>query len=167
MKQFTLIVILTLFVNIIFAQKTTTVFVVRHAEKDLSQPGNTNPPLSGEGLQRSYDLLEQLKKERISAVFSTNTQRTLLTGTPLANEIRKDIIPYDPSKNDELVTLIRKSYRGKKILIVGHSNTILTIVKAFGAQPSMTQIPDSQYNLLFEVRLTGDKASLTEHNYGR
>jgi 2,3-bisphosphoglycerate-dependent phosphoglycerate mutase len=167
MKQIVFVAILTTLAITAFSQKTTTVFIVRHAEKDLSQPANTNPPLSGDGLQRSYDLLERLKKERISAVFSTNTQRTLLTGTPLANKIRKDIIPYDPSKNDELVTLIRKSYRGKKILIVGHSNTILTIVKAFGAQPSMTQIPDSQYNLLFEVRLTGDKASLTEHTYGR
>ena len=167
MKQIVFVAILTFLAITAFAQKTTTVFIVRHAEKDLSQPANTNPPLSGDGLQRSYDLLERLKKERISAVFSTNTQRTLLTGTPLAGEITKDIILYDPSKNDELVSLIRKSYRGKKILIVGHSNTILTIVKALGANPSMTQIPDSQYNLLFEVRLTGDKASLTEHTYGR
>lgn len=167
MKKVLLSLSLTLLVIFSYAQKTTSVFIVRHAEKDLSQQGNTNPPLSGEGLQRSYDLFERLKKERIAGVFSTNTQRTIQTGTPLAQAIRKEILLYEPAKNDELVKQIRQFYKGKKVLVVGHSNTILTIVRAFGVQPSMTQIPDTRYNLLFEVRLTGDTATLIEHTYGQ
>lgn len=168
MKSFLFTISFLLFGSFfVSAQQTTTVYIVRHAEKDPSNPSNTDPSLNGEGLQRSYDLKEVLQKENIEAIFSTNYKRTQLTGTPLAQYIKKDIIPYDPTKNDVLVKTIIEQYKGKKVLIVGHSNTILTIVKAFGATPSMQQIPDTQYNLLFELNITPEKTNLKERTYGQ
>ena len=149
------------------AQKATTIYIVRHAEKDLSNPSNPDPALSGDGLQRSFDLRDILQKEKIAAIFSTNYKRTIQTGSPLSVLINKEIITYDPTKNDELVKTILSNYSGKKVLIVGHSNTVLTIVKAFGATPSMQQIPDTQYNLLFELKVSKEKTTLTERQYGR
>jgi 2,3-bisphosphoglycerate-dependent phosphoglycerate mutase len=149
------------------AQKSTTIFVVRHAEKDLSNPSNTDPSLSGDGLQRSFDLKQVMQKEKITAVFSTNFKRTIQTASPLSQLINKEIIIYDPTKNTELVNKILENYQGKKVLVVGHSNTILTIVKAFGVEPSINQVQDSQYNLLFEITMSPKKTKLTERTYGQ
>lgn len=146
--------------------QTTTVFMVRHAEKDLSNPADKDPALNGEGLQRSYDLKDILQKEKLSAIFSTPYKRTQQTGKPLADLIKKEIITYDPSQNEALVKTILENYAGKKILIIGHSNTLLSIVKAFGATPSINQITDNQYNLLFELSISKEKTTLTERTYG-
>lgn len=168
MKPLFIALSLILFAHIAaIAQKTTTVFVVRHAEKDLSNPSNTDPSLSGDGLQRSFDLRDVLQKEKLDAIFSTNYKRTIQTGNPLSQLINKEIITYDPTKNTDLVKTILENYHGKKVLIVGHSNTILTIVKAFGATPSMQQIPDTQYNLLFELKITKQGSTLAERTYGK
>lgn len=167
MKKLFVVLNLVLFSIAASAQKTTTVFIVRHAEKDLSTPSNADPTLNGAGLQRSFDLRDVLQKEKIAAVFSTNYKRTIQTGNPLAQLINKEIIIYDANKNDELVNSIKEKYKGKKVLIVGHSNTILTIVKAFGATPSMQQIPDTQYNLLFEMTISSKETTLKERTYGQ
>lgn len=167
MKKVILAIGLVLFAQAYSFAQTTTVYVVRHAEKDLSNPSSTDPALSGDGLQRSFDLKDVLGKEKIAAVFSTNYKRTIQTGSPLAQSIQQDIILYDPAKNTELVKLVMENHKGKKVLIVGHSNTILTIVKAFGASPSMAQIPDTQYNLLFQIQLSDKETVLTERTYGK
>jgi len=53
MKKLLVLLSLTLlFANIISAQ-TTTVWIVRHAEKDKSNPQDTNPNLSDEGRVRA------------------------------------------------------------------------------------------------------------------
>lgn len=167
MKRFIIAISLMLFAQVFANAQSTTVYVVRHAEKDMTNPSNPDPSLSGEGLQRSFDLRDILAKEKIDAVFSTNYKRTIQTGNPLSMLINKEIIMYDPSKNQELIKTILENHKGKKVLIVGHSNTILTLIKAFGATPSTEQLQDTQYNLLFELKISPQKTTLTERTYGR
>lgn len=159
--------ILTLFAQLSIAQQRTTIYLVRHAEKDLSVTGNPDPALSGDGLQRSFDLRDKLGKEKIEAIFSTRYKRTEQTGAPLAQLIGKEIIPYDATSNQELVKKISESYKGKSVLVVGHSNTVLSIAKAFGATPATQEIKDDQYNLLFRIIIEGEKLTYTELTYGR
>lgn len=148
------------------AQKHTTIYIVRHAEKDLSDPANTNPPLNEAGLQRAASLSNVLKKKKITAVFSTHYTRNLQTAAPLCQRIKKDPTIYDPKKNDQLVEQIRKEFANKAVLIIGHSNTVLSIVKAFGGNPSLQEIRDDQYNLLFKLTLEPQSTVTELMTYG-
>ena len=53
-------------------ETVTTIYLVRHAEKDLSDTSNRNPELTAIGIQRANDLAQTLSKVNIDAVYSTN-----------------------------------------------------------------------------------------------
>lgn len=143
----------------------TTIYIVRHGEKDLQQ--KNNPPLTPAGLQRAQDLARLLKDEPISFVYSTNFTRTLSTAQPTADEHQVTITLYDSIP--QLVNLI--SFHNKKdILIAGHSNTMLDIAKALGTTPLKQEIADSDYDNLLIVSkhhfLFWKKTKLEETTYG-
>ncbi len=161
------LIILCLFVVIATNAQQTTVYIVRHAEKNLTDPNTKDPALSTEGLQRSYDLDKLLAEKGISAIFSTNYIRTRKTGEPLAKRIGSDVILYDPADPAALVGKISKEYRAKSVLIVGHSNTVLELVKAFGGKTTISEIKDNEYRNLFIVELTGAGVSTTEMVFGQ
>ena len=129
--------------------KETVIYIVRHAEKDISDESNTNPGLNAEGKIRAKDLAQTLKKEKFAAVFSTPYKRTMETAAPVAQRSGLPVLNY--SDLEELVNTIKSSYPYKTILIVGHSNTILDIAKAFGTQPVAEKLIDDDYDLLLKV----------------
>ncbi|HQS56328.1 MAG TPA: phosphoglycerate mutase family protein, partial [Sediminibacterium sp.] len=104
---------------------------MRHAEKDTSVAGSTtmqaNPPLSAQGKIRAEKLVDVLKPYSIDAIFSTKYNRTRSTAMPIAAKLGVEIQTYDPSKQAELASLL-KSWKGKTILVVGHSNTVPGLV---------------------------------------
>ena len=57
----------------------TTIWLVRHAEKDTAAATKSDPPLSSVGVQRVKDLRSYLLAEKIDNVFSTETKRTRAT----------------------------------------------------------------------------------------
>ncbi len=145
----------------------TTVYIVRHAEKNMSDPTAKDPALSPEGVQRSYDLDKILAGEPIAAVFSTNYTRTRKTGEPVARRIGKDVILYDPAKPADLVTSVKKDYKRKSVLVIGHSNTILELITAFGGSATMTEIKDNDYKYLFKLELDENGVTTADLEYGQ
>jgi 2,3-bisphosphoglycerate-dependent phosphoglycerate mutase len=148
--------------------KDTVIYIVRHAEKDIKDPKNSDPELNSEGRNRAKALNHFLRKTKITAVFSTNFQRTMQTVEPVA--LRNGITskPYDSKQPDELVRLIRSDFEGKNILIAGHSNTILELVKAFGTSPPVNKLNDDDYDLVFIISLhTNGKSDLKIKRYGK
>ena len=129
--------------------KETVIYIVRHAEKDVFDARNTNPGLNAGGKIRAKDLAQTLKKEKFAAVFSTPYKRTMETAAPVAQRSGLPVLNY--SDLEELVNTIKSSYPYKTILIVGHSNTILDIAKAFGTQPVAEKLIDDDYDLLLKV----------------
>lgn len=85
-----LLVVLILFtaVSTTWAQ-ATTVYIVRHAEKDMADGNVKDPRLTPEGLKRSFDLSTKLESEEISAIFSTNYIRTIQTAEPISKRLKK------------------------------------------------------------------------------
>ncbi|MEO6167601.1 MAG: phosphoglycerate mutase family protein [Chitinophagales bacterium] len=143
----------------------TTVYIVRHAEKDTEQINN--PPLTAAGLERARDLAKLLKDEHISVVYSTNFTRTISTAQPTADEHQVVVTLYDSIP--QLMNLI--AFHNKKdVLIAGHSNTILDIAKALGITPVKQEIADSDYDNLLIVSkhkfLFWKKTALEETTYG-
>ena len=144
----------------------TSVYVVRHAEKDISDKKNTDPALSEAGKVRAADLTRMLSKQKFAAVFSTNYIRTKATVSELAQKNGLVIEIYDPRKPDVLTHLIKTKYSGKKVLIAGHSNTVLELVEALGGHRPLKELTEEDYDLLFQLKLKSDKISLKTIRYG-
>lgn len=129
----------------------TTVYIVRHAEKDsLSTP--TDPELSGLGRVRAVALSELLAKHKPAALFTTETRRTRATLAPLAAATKLTPQVYDPTRGRDLADKIIQDFPGRSVVIVGHSNNVLSLIDDFGAVPPVDQIGEKEYEYLFTVR---------------
>lgn len=149
--------------------KETVIYIVRHAEKDTSNPNNSDPDLSAEGQARAFDLARILKKEKFAAIFSTPFKRTQQTAEPLALSNKLPIINYEAKNFTGIVQNVLGQYKNEKTLIVGHSNTIMEIAKAFGAKVPVENLDEpSDYDLLLRIRIDKNgKAKLLITRYGK
>lgn len=138
------------------SQGSTTIYIVRHAEKDISDPQNQDPELSETGKKRALDLNEKLKNEKIDAVFSSKFKRTYQTGIGVAEQNGLKVQYYDAHKFKEISDLVKTKYQNKKVLIVGHSNTVLELVEAFGAERPFKAMTDEDYDFFFEVNMNSN-----------
>jgi broad specificity phosphatase PhoE len=147
---------------------STTIYIVRHAEKDLSDPKNQDPELSAEGKLRAADLAEKLKNVKIDAVFSTKYKRTGQTGAAVGRNNGISVQEFEGQNFKVLSDLIKTKYKNRRILIVGHSNTVLELVEAFGATRPLDVLRDDDYDFFFEVKIDNmGKAILNVEQYGK
>ena len=163
--NFSMLILSVSFVSGLQAQ-TTTVYLVRHAEKDNSDVNAKDPQLTGMGLQRASDLDKLLADKSVVAVFSTNYKRTMQTAAPLLTRIGKAVTIYEPSETKMLANKILTEYNGKTVLIVGHSNTLIPQIQAFGGHLSITEIKDADYRYLFKLTITGSDVKTEETLFG-
>lgn len=131
--------------------------MVRHAEKEIVQPENKNPNLSQEGILRSEKLAQLLKNQKISEIYSTDYLRTLQTAKPLAQLINKTPKIYNPKSPEVLVNTVLQNNTGENVLIVGHSNTIIPLIKAFGGKIELQEIKENEYFYLFKLKICDNK----------
>jgi 2,3-bisphosphoglycerate-dependent phosphoglycerate mutase len=161
----TLLVVLLLISCSAIAQ-TTTIWVVRHAEK-ATTPAN-DPDLTPEGRERAAALAKQLKRQKIAAVYATPYKRTTQTGElTLKQAGLSEIKTYNPSDLPAFAKHVMQDYAGKSVLVVGHSNTVITTIQAFGATKPYDTLDDEDYDQLFKVTIGPDKkAKLNIKRYG-
>jgi phosphohistidine phosphatase SixA len=152
---------------------SATVFVVRHAERADTAPGQAppsmspsmeapDPVLSPAGEARAARLAALLREARIARIFTTQYARTRLTATPLANAAKVPIAAVPANDIPGLVA--RLSGPGGPSLVVGHSNTIPDILKALGVKESI-QIADDEYDNLFVVVRNAGGSQLVKLRY--
>ena len=158
---------LALFIAVIFlcSCRTTTYFVVRHAEKETANTMVNDVPLSEAGKQRALALKDLLKNEKIKHIYSTNYIRTKSTAAPLseATGVAEEI--YDP-RDTNFVTALKIKQDGN-VLIVGHSNTVDDIVnKLTGTTAVAGDLADSEYGDLFIVKKRGNKYFFQRKHFG-
>lgn len=167
MKRVLLLFVLVLGLQqVLYAQKTLKVWIVRHAEKDLTDLNDPDPDLTAAGFERADALMKALKGQKIDSIFSTNYKRTKLTGFPLADRIGLVITPYEQAKVKAFVNGLKANAAGKNILIIGHSNTILQLIEAFGIKRPLPLIPDEEYDHIFALTVKGDKIEVKSAKYG-
>jgi 2,3-bisphosphoglycerate-dependent phosphoglycerate mutase len=164
-------IVLILFVALLaqqyaVAQKTLKVFVLRHAEKLNVDSNDKDPELSEEGKERATALAKTLKGEKIDSIFATNYTRTKLTGFPLADRIGISVKTYDPAQIKALAKQWAENAKGKNIVIIGHSNTVLGIIEAFGGAKPLPALTDDDYDYLFEMTVKGDNVDVKVRHYG-
>jgi 2,3-bisphosphoglycerate-dependent phosphoglycerate mutase len=160
---------LLLFVHAASAQsKTTTIIIVRHAEKEVVTNGDkamqADPPLSAEGKQRAENLVSALKEFTPTAIFSSNYERTRATVTPLAGKNGVEIQYYDP-RNQQLLSDKLKTMTGQTIVVAGHSNTVPGLVNLLIGGSKYENLDDSVYNKIFIVTIIDGKATVEVREY--
>ena len=133
---------------------TTTIIVMRHAEK-AALPAE-DPPLSPPGEARAEALAHILgqgpEEFRVQAIFVSEFRRTQETIRPLANRLGVPVIVV-PAADIELVAKrARVEYRGGRVLIVGHSNTVPQIVEELTGQ-EMPAMSENEYGVAYVVAL--------------
>jgi broad specificity phosphatase PhoE len=139
------------------AQKA--VFVVRHGEKVSSD----DQRLSEAGKARGQRLAKMLADAGIAAVYSTDTERTLGTARPLAEARRLRVSVYDEPA--ALAEKVRNEHAGESVLVVGHSNTVPEILKAFGCAEPVTIAAGEYDNLFLIVRDASGSPALLRLRY--
>jgi phosphohistidine phosphatase SixA len=137
---------------------TTTYYLIRHAEKDRSDPANKNPKLTQEGIERAISWSRYFEDKKIDQVFSTEYSRTMQTAAYTASQKQLMIETYDPSDlyNEDFKTFTR----GHNVLIVGHSDTTPKFVNAIIGENKYSDIPDDENGLLFMVTVVGDATNV-------
>jgi broad specificity phosphatase PhoE len=138
--------------------KSTTYYIVRHAEKEQGTTMMSDPPLSAEGEKQALDLKDYLQDKKIKTIYVTNYARTIATAEPIRKVLGINLKTYDPRKNDQLVEELRKISDGN-VLVVGHSNTVDDVVNGLLGTSQLTDLPDSEYGNVFIVKKKGSSYS--------
>ncbi len=137
------------------------IILVRHAEKAVVAPEESDPDLSAEGRERALRFMKVAMRYRPGAVYSTLYKRTRQTAEPIAAARAKEIQIYDAAKQAELVDRILKS-KTKRFVVVGHSNTVPFLANLFAGKEIFRQLLDTEYGVFYVVRMSNGKVRKIE-----
>lgn len=132
-------------------------YFIRHAEKDESDASNKNPHLTTKGQQRAENWSKILGNENFDLVYSTDYHRTKETAETVAVKNNTQISIYNPSDIDYESFL--KETKGKKVLIVGHSNTTPAFVNSIIGTKKYEDIDHDNNGKLYIVTIINGKTS--------
>ena len=132
-------------------KKCTSVYLIRHAEKIRTDKNEKDPLLNKNGLLRAQKWSEIFEKIEINKILSTDTKRTISTATPISDKNQLKIEIYKP-ENISYETFIKEN-KGKKVLIVGHSNTIPETTNILIKNKFYDQIEDNNNSNLYFINI--------------
>ena len=138
-------------INSLSAQETTTIYLIRHAEKADALP---DTDLSEAGKARAQKWKAYFSNKDIAAIYSTPYKRTTATAEPLATANKLTIKTYSPSEMD--LKAIAEKNIGKSVLIVGHSNTIPKYINKLLRENKYPDIDESEFGYLYIVTIKGE-----------
>jgi hypothetical protein len=138
---------------------TGTFFVVRHAEGDSA--------LSAAGRQRSGALYNRLKDSFINKIYITSYLNSSQTADSLRLLKHIDTSYYEADTSGEslIYQVTRHNDWGKRILVIGHSHTIIPILRSLKVQGPLSPIPDSDFGRIYRVKMGRKGSEVTETCY--
>ena len=132
------------------------ILLVRHAER-VPAAMTDDAPLTDAGKARAQKLSALLAQAGIKTIFVTRFRRTIDTAQPLADALH--IMPTVESDTLQLIAKLR-THLDENVLVVGHSDTVPDVIKAFGG-PTVT-IGDDDFDALYVLApATGALTRLT------
>ena len=139
---------------LVSAASTTTVFVMRHAEKLTTNPDDKDPPLAPAGEARALELAKHFggapKGQSLDAIIVTELRRTQDTVRPLANRLGIPVIVVPASDPAGAAKRALHDFRGGRVLIVGHSDTVPEIVEALSGV-DVGPMSETEYGIVYIV----------------
>jgi broad specificity phosphatase PhoE len=133
---------------------STTIIVIRHAEKDVSVNA-TDPPLSQAGEARAQLLAQMFGDAKavghLDAIYVSSALRNRLTAAPLAARlgISEVVAPADDSA--ALARRVLHEHTGGRILIVGHADSVPQVVAALSGYSKVPEIRAEEYGTMYIV----------------
>ncbi|MFC7291489.1 SixA phosphatase family protein [Hirschia litorea] len=156
MKKFLFGIAIALFLNACAtntpADNITTVYLVRHAEKE--NDGTKDPSLSQQGQVRATYLAQLLNDVKLDAIYSTPYRRTTETAAPVLTQSGLDSLTSYAGNDLEDVAQKIHAKQGT-YLIVGHSNTTPQLVSIL-IQRDVAPLEESDFDRLYKVTLHSD-----------
>ncbi len=150
------------------ARAQKAVLVVRHAEKTADK----QELLTEAGRARAQRLAVMLKGSGITAIYSTDTERTRDTVRPLADALGLRVSIYDTGESmaghvdaRAFVAGLRKDHPNDIVLVVGHSNTIPNLLETLGCAEKVTLAAEEYDNLFVVVPRVGGASTLLRMRY--
>ena len=126
-----------------YAQRA--VFLVRHADR---LDGSEDTPLSKAGEAPAQLLARLLKDAGVTAIYTSQFQRTIKTAEPLAISLQTKPLNIPTGDNAGHFKRIRTENRDDILLIVGHDRSVPALLKLFGYPEAITIAP-TEYDNLF------------------
>ena len=148
---------------------TTTVVLVRHAEKQVG--AISDAPLSPQGEVRASRLAQMFgdseKFGRLEHIYVTNTRRTQQTAAGVAQRLGLEAEVVDAKTDSkDLARRVLKENRGGRALVVGHSNTVPEIVAAMAGVTNVPPIGEEEFDTVYVVTVpTIGKVSVLRLKY--
>lgn len=142
------------------------VYLVRHAEREWE---GEDPPLTAPGVARAQALAAALRDAGITAIITTQWQRTRDTAKPLAVilKIAPEVVPVYEGKAAENTRAVAEAVRRRRdetILVVGHI-TVTGVIAALGG-PRLATICDNVFSDLFQFTPALGEHGLVHLHYG-
>ncbi len=141
---------------------TTTIILLRHAEKDTAD--GVDPGLTEMGKFRAQRLVKLFPNAIPDEMYATPYVRTRETLASWAKATGLTIKDFKPGQLDELAELL-KIQKGKTIVVAGHSNTTPALANLLLNTDRYTAWEDNVYNKLFVITITKGKAKGTVIEY--
>jgi len=132
---------------------STTIIVVRHAEKEPD--GGGDPPLTPAGRARAELLAGMFGDGRapghIDAIVVSPTVRSQMTAAPLAARLNLTPIVLPARDIRGLTHRALREYSGGRILVVGHSDTVTAIVELLTGAKHVPPMAETEYGTMYIV----------------
>ena len=137
--------------------RPTTIYIVRHAEKDRSDP--VDPTITAAGRERAKILSQTLRSVPLAAIYATELKRTQETVKPTAE--RTGIVPkiIERANVEELVARLQNDHAGQSVLVAGHSHSVPGLLAALGVNEKV-YLGSADYDRLFVVIHRGGESPL-------
>lgn len=140
----------------------TKLILVRHAE--TNNDGSRNPDLSQKGKERAKRLMHILANENISDIYASPYTRTRGTAQPLADKLNLKVKSYNPSEVTTVFDIIADC-KGKTVVIIGHSNTIPSIINLISRTDDYERIDENDYSNIFTLHIKNNRVKIDKSTY--
>jgi broad specificity phosphatase PhoE len=132
---------------------STTVIVIRHAEKDLAS--GVDPNLSTDGAARATLLARMFGRAaapgRIDAIYVSPTVRSRATAAPLAAALNLTPVVAPAEDPKGLARRALREHAGGRVLIVGHLDTVPAIVAELSGERDIPKTGELDYGTMYIV----------------
>ena len=147
----------------------TVVILVRHAER-ATEPAD-DPGLTPLGQTRAEELAAVLADAGITAIYSTQYNRTRHTAEAVARRLGLDVrvrpiaAGTAEAHSRQMAEAILAGHVGQTVLVVGHSNTVPLLARALGAADPGAIADDEYDNLVIVIVGPGARRDLIRARY--
>jgi hypothetical protein len=133
------------------ASATTTIVLVRHAEKASDR--DPDSPLSEAGRARARALAPQLAAFRPDALVVSQRRRTQETLAPLAARLQLSPLVRDNEKVPELAAELLRDFRGRTVVIGWHHGPHEPLARALGVTGELPAWTSKTYDRIWIIRI--------------